>query len=157
MTVEKTFSTKSVNVQQYVKLENEQSVWLVTVAAEPGTGSVFTYGGKEMYKSEKYADNGTYAYLVIAQTLTKEEAAAQLGIKTGDVAGTVDYSGDVNGSKTVDINDAQLVYDLYNAHYSSFDTVTMYKFLCADVSDSTPDGATLLNVNDAVAVVGLIK
>lgn len=157
VTVEKTFSTKNVNVQKYVNLENEQSVWLVTVAAEPGTGNVFTYGGEKMFKTTKYGTNGTYAYLVIAPTLSKEEAAAQVGITTGSVAGTVDYSCDVNGSKTVDINDAQLVYDLYNAHYADFTTVSMYKFLCADVSDSTPTGATLLNVNDAVAVIAEIN
>ena len=160
VTVDKTFSAKNVNVQKYVNLENAQSVWLVTVEAEPGEGKVFTYGGNNMYKSEKYAENGTngtYAYLVIAPTLTKEEAAAQLGITVGEPAGTVDYSCDVNGSKTVDINDAQLVYDLYNAHYADFTTVSMYKFLCADVSDSTPKDATLLNVNDAVAVIDKIN
>lgn len=157
VTVEKTFSAKNVNVQKYVNLENQTSVWLVTVEAEPGTGNVFTYGGEKMFKTTKYGTNGTYAYLVIAPTLSKEEAAAQLGITTGEPAGTVDYSCDVNGSKTVDINDAQLVYDLYNAHYADFETVTMYKFLCADVSDSTPDGATLLNVNDAVAVIAEIN
>lgn len=157
VTVEKTFSAKNVNVQKYVNLENQTSVWLVTVEAEPGTGNVFTYGGEKMFKTTKYGTNGTYAYLVIAPTLSKEEAAAQLGITAGEPAGTVDYSCDVNGSKTVDINDAQLVYDLYNAHYADFETVTMYKFLCADVSDSTPEGATLLNVNDAVAVIDKIN
>lgn len=157
VTVEKTFSAKNVNVQKYVNLENQTSVWLVTVAADPGANNVFTYGGAAMYKTTKYADNGTYAYLVIAQTLTKEEAAAQLGITAGEPAGTVDYSCDVNGSGATDINDAQLVYDLYNAHYADFTTVTMYKFLCADVSDSTPEGATLLNVNDAVAVIDQIN
>ena len=94
---------------------------------------------------------------MIAKTLTKEEAAQKLGIANGSAAGTVDYSGDVNGSKVVDINDAQLVYDMYNAKYAEFGSVTMYKFLCADVSDTASEGATLLNVADAVAVVGLIK
>ena len=63
----------------------------------------------------------------------------------------------MNGSGVVDINDAQLVYDMYNAHYSDFTTVSMYKFLCADIADDTPEGSTLLNVSDAVAVISKIN
>ena len=157
VTVEKTVSTQGVKVQKYVKLENQQSVWLVTVEADPGANNVYTYGGERMFKTTKYGTNGTYAYLVIAPTLSVEDAAAKLGITAGEAAGTVSYGGDVNGSNVVDINDAQLVYDLYNAHYSDFTTVSMYKFLCADVSDGTPEGSTLLNVSDAVAVISKIN
>ena len=157
VTVEKTVSTQGVKVQQYVKLENQQSVWLVTVDADPGANNVYTYGGEKMFKTTKYGANGTYAYLVIAPTLSVEDAAAQLSITAGEAAGTVSYGGDVNGSGVVDINDAQLVYDMYNAHYSDFTTVSMYKFLCADVSDGTPAGSTLLNVSDAVAVISKIN
>ena len=157
VTVEKTVSTQGVKVQKYVKLENQQSVWLVTVEADPGANNVYTYGGERMFKTTKYGTNGTYAYLVIAPTLSVEDAAAQLGITAGEAAGTLSYGGDVNGSRVVDINDAQLVYDLYNAHYSDFTTVSMYKFLCADVSDGTPEGSTLLNVSDAVAIIAIIN
>ena len=69
----------------------------------------------------------------------------------------VSYGGDVNGSGVIDINDAQLVYDMYNAHYASFSDVAMYKFLCADIADDTPEGSTLLNVSDAVAVISKIN
>ena len=157
VTVEKTVSAQGVKVQQYVKLENQQSVWLVTVEADPGANNVYTYGGERMFKTTKYGTNGTYAYLVIAPTLSVEDAAVQLGITAGEAAGTVSYGGDVNGSGIVDINDAQLVYDLYNAHYSDFTTVSMYKFLCADIADDTPEGSTLLNVSDAVAVISKIN
>ena len=157
VTVEKTVSTQGVKVQKYVKLENQQSVWLVTVEADPGANNVYTYGGERMFKTTKYGTNGTYAYLVIAPTLSVEDAAAKLGITAGEAAGTVSYGGDVNGSNVVDINDAQLVYDLYNAHYSDFTTASMYKFLCADIADDTPEGSTLLNVSDAVAVISKIN
>ena len=157
VTVEKTVSTQGVKVQKYVKLENQQSVWLVTVEADPGANNVYTYGGERMFKTTKYGTNGTYAYLVIAPTLSVEDAAAKLGITAGEAAGTVSYGGDVNGSSVIDINDAQLVYDLYNAHYSDFTTVSMYKFLCADIADDTPEGSTLLNVSDAVAVISKIN
>lgn len=157
VTVEKTVSTQGVKVQKYVKLENQQSVWLVTVEADPGANNVYTYSGERMFKTTKYGTNGTYAYLVIAPTLSVEDAAAQLSITAGEAAGTVSYGGDVNGSGVVDINDAQLVYDMYNAHYSDFTTVSMYKFLCADIADVTPEGSTLLNVSDAVAVISKIN
>ena len=157
VTVEKTVSTQGVKVQKYVKLENQQSVWLVTVEADPGANNVYTYGGERMFKTTKYGTNGTYAYLVIAPTLSVEDAAAQLSITAGETAGTVGYGGDVNGSGVVDINDAQLVYDMYNAHYASFSDVAMYKFLCADIADDTPEGSTLLNVSDAVAVISKIN
>ena len=157
VTVEKTVSTQGVKVQKYVKLENQQSVWLVTVEADPGANNVYTYGGERMFKTTKYGANGTYAYLVIAPTLSVEDAAAQLSITAGEAAGTVSYGGDVNGSGVVDINDAQLVYDMYNAHYASFSDVAMYKFLCADIADDTPEGSTLLNVSDAVAVISKIN
>ena len=157
VTVEKTVSTQGVKVQKYVKLENQQSVWLVTVEADPGANNVYTYGGERMFKTTKYGTNGTYAYLVIAPTLSVEDAAAQLSITAGEAAGMVSYGGDVNGSGVVDINDAQLVYDMYNAHYASFSDVAMYKFLCADIADDTPEGSTLLNVSDAVAVISKIN
>ena len=44
------------------------------------------------------------------------------------------YNFDVNLSGQVDINDAQLTYDMYNAKYEDFDTVSMHRFLEADVN-----------------------
>ena len=54
----------------------------------------------------------------------------------------------MNRSNLVDINDAQLVYDMYNAKYSDFDNVSMRKFLEADVN-----GSKTVTVEDATAVV----
>jgi len=50
----------------------------------------------------------------------------------------------------VDANDAQLTYNIYNAHYDAFDeTVTMEKFLRADVNKDgnvdTTDAAAIIN------------
>ncbi len=75
-------------VQKYVKLENQQSVWLVTVEADPGANNVHLRR-REMFKTTKYGTNGTYAYLVIAPTLSVEDAAAQLSITAGEAAGMV--------------------------------------------------------------------
>ena len=61
---------------------------------------------------------------------------------------SVSYSGDVNGTGHIDINDAQYVYDLYNAKHSALD---MEKFLRCDVN-----GNREVNVEDVRMVVSLL-
>lgn len=50
-----------------------------------------------------------------------------------------------------DVNDVQLIYDLYNGAYDSFETVNMRKFLKADVN-----GDCTLNSQDAVTLAGQV-
>lgn len=141
----------TVDVTEYITL-NGKAMYLVTASGNFAEGQVAKYDGVSMFFSEKY---NAYAYLVIsADSLetVKAEAAAKVKVAEGTAAGTVDYSGDVNGTKVVDVNDAQLTYDMYNAKYESFDAVSMLKFLNADVS-----GDKTVNVSDATAIVNLIK
>ena len=150
VTVEKN-AEYTVEVVEYVKAANAQSVFLVTVKGTPGTGNVFAYGGEAMSHSAKY---DAYAYLVFSgKTLAevKTEAAAKITEITGTAA-EIDYTGDVNVSKLIDVNDAQLVWNMYNAKYADFTTATMEMFLRADMN-----GDKTLNVNDATAVVNAIK
>ncbi len=150
VTVEKN-AEYTVEVVEYVKAANAQSVFLVTVKGTPATGSVFAYGGEAMSHSEKY---DAYAYLVFSgKTLAevKTEAAAKITEITGTAA-EIDYTGDVNVSNLIDVNDAQLVWNMYNAKYADFTTATMEMFLRADMN-----GDKTLNVNDATAVVNAIK
>lgn len=141
----------AVDVTEYITL-NGKVMYLVTASGNFAEGQAANYDGMSMFFSEKY---NAYAYLVIsADSLetVKAEAAAKVKVAEGTAAGTVDYSGDVNGTKVVDVNDAQLTYDMYNTKYSSFDVVSMLKFLNADVS-----GDKKVNVTDATAIVNLIK
>lgn len=141
----------TVDVTEYITL-NDKAMYLVTASGNFAEGQVANYDGMSMFFSEKY---NAYAYLVIsADSLetVKAEAAAKVKVAEGTSAGTVDYSGDVNGTKVVDVNDAQLTYDMYNTKYSSFDVVSMLKFLNADVS-----GDKKVNTADATAIVSLIK
>ena len=141
----------TVDVTEYITL-NDKAMYLVTASGNFAEGQVANYDGMSMFFSEKY---NAYAYLVIsADSLetVKAEAAAKVKVAEGTAAGTVDYSGDVNGTKVVDVNDAQLTYDMYNTKYSSFDVVSMLKFLNADVS-----GDKKVNTADATAIVSLIK
>ena len=141
----------AVDVVEYLTLDNKV-MYLVTASGTLPEGQVAKYDGMSMFWSEKY---NAYAYLVISADnleAVKAEAAAKVKVAEGTSAGTVDYSGDVNGTGLIDVNDAQLTYDMYNTKYSSFDVVSMLKFLNADVS-----GDKTVNVSDATAIVNLIK
>ena len=141
----------AVDVAQYLTLDGKV-MYLVTASGTLPEGQVAKYDGMSMFWSEKY---NAYAYLVISADnleAVKAEAAAKVKVAEGTSAGTVDYSGDVNGTGLTDVNDAQLTYDMYNTKYSSFDVVSMLKFLNADVS-----GDKTVNVSDATAIVNLIK
>ena len=141
----------AVDVVEYLTLDGKV-MYLVTASGTLPEGQVAKYDGMSMFFSEKY---NAYAYLVISADnleAVKAEAAAKVKVAEGTSAGTVDYTGDVNGTGLTDVNDAQLTYDMYNTKYSSFDVVSMLKFLNADVS-----GDKKVNVIDATAIVNLIK
>ena len=148
VTVEKTAKqTAEVNVYEYVKL-NGKNIYLVTASGTVADGKVMAYDGSAMFWSEKYK---AYAYLVISNTeLTKAEAAKKVSQATATKT-SIAYDGDVNATGTVDVNDAQLVYNMYNAKYTSFDSCSMEKFLRADMN-----GDKTLTVNDAAAIVNII-
>lgn len=144
-------STLTVKVDQYLTLDaTVGNMYLVTVKGVP-EGSVAKYDGMTMYWSEKYE---AYAWLVIStDTLEDVKTAAEAAVTAAEGAAdlTVDYSGDVNGTDKVDVNDAQLVYNMYNAYYSDFSAATRQMFLDADMN-----GDGTVNVTDAAAVVNVI-
>lgn len=166
VTVEKKLiETKyTVEVNEFVKLDanaegKAQSVFLITAKLNEGVtladGKVLAYGNNAMFQNaERYG--GAYAYLVISdKTLDEVKAEAEKAGQITEVDGTAqtfNVNGDVNYTGLVDINDAQLVYNIYNAKYDSFDTTTMKMFLAADMnSDKTVSSL------DAAAVVTSIK
>ena len=166
VTVEKKLiETKyTVEVNEFVKLDanakgKAQSVFLVTAKLNAGVtladGKVLAYGNNAMFQNAERYD-GAYAYLVISdKTLDEVKAEAEKAGQITEVDGTAqtfNVNGDVNYTGLVDINDAQLVYNIYNAKYDSFDTTTMKMFLAADMnSDKTVSSL------DAAAVVTSIK
>ena len=142
-------ANRTVEVSEYVKL-NGKSMFLVTVSGPVSDGNVMTYGGEAMFWSEKYS---AYACLVISDKqlgAVKEAAAGLIGEKAG-VKAEIRYDGDINGTGRVDVNDAQLVWNMYNAKYAAFGTTTMEMFLRADMN-----GSKTLNVDDAAAIINLI-
>lgn len=141
----------TVAVTQYLTLENKQVMWLVTVSGNVAQGSVAKYDGSAMYWSGDYS---AYAWLVISgagEEAVLATAKEKVTIAEG-TATTLDTSGDVNKTSKTDINDAQLVYDMYNKHYNDFGGVEMEKFLRADVSHDKK-----LDTQDAAAIISAIK
>lgn len=146
-------SAEEVTVSKYLEL-NDKTMMLVTVKGTPEGGSAFTYDGNTMYKVEGYGTD-RYAWLVIVdkgQTLTQEEAAAKVAISAADNVVTITLGFDVNRTGKVDVNDAQLVYDMYNGTYSDFTKVSVEKFLRADVN-----ATKVVDHTDAVAIVNQFK
>ena len=149
ITIEKESTlTMEVAVSEYVQLD-DKTVFLVTVTGTPEEGKAFAYGEDIMYKTTAYGEN-VYSWLVIVnkgEAFTVATAEANIN-QASATAEEVKQSYDVNETGVVDINDAQLTYDIYSGKYTDFEKVSVRKFLRADV---TLDKA--VNSTDAVAVV----
>lgn len=144
--------TMEVAVSEYVQMD-DKTVFLVTVTGTPAEGKAYAYGENVMYKTTAYGAN-VYSWLVIVdkgQEFTAAVAEANI-TETAATAEEVAQSYDVNETGVVDINDAQLVYDIYSGKYTDFDKVSVRKFLRADVNITKTVDAT-----DAVAVVANSK
>lgn len=174
-------------VTPYVELNNK-TIYLVATrtSAECTDRSIMldTYDGNGMYRV-----NGLYAnqipgssantnfmtclWLVTVdkgETFTKDDALKHLSytnflnISQPDTHNITDT--DVNVSGYLDVNDAQLVYDIYSGKYPEFcmtnklkgqyveqqTEVTMTKYLRADVNRDMK-----VDIHDAAAIVNLIK
>lgn len=149
ITIEKKSTlTMEVAVSEYVQMDNK-TVFLVTVTGTPEEGKAFAYGDNVMYKTTAYGEN-VYSWLVIVdkgEAFDKAMAEANI-TQASATAEEVKQSYDVNETNLVDINDAQLTYDIYSGKYADFEKVSVRKFLRADVN---LDKA--VNSADAVAVV----
>ena len=139
----------TVDAVEYVKYTDGSVVWLITAAPKtklPATKSLY-YGDTAMFWSEKYE---AYAWLLVDRGTAADIAAtakSAISVK-GNSTVSVSYGGDVNGTGRIDINDAQYIYDLYNAKHSALD---MEKFLRCDVNSNRE-----VNVEDVRMVVSLL-
>lgn len=148
----------SVEASEYISLDGK-AMFLIT--AKWGD-KVLAYGEDTMYYSAKYSvegyeEAGAYCWLVLSTDemntaeLVKEEAEKLIAqAAEGSTAKDIAYNYDVNGTTAVDVNDAQLVYDMYNASYDEFtENLPMKKFLEADVKNDkkldTKDVAAIIN------------
>lgn len=150
VTVTKTQQPRiSVTASTFVKRDGDEVVLLKAV---PGTalpaGKGLYYGSQPMFWSQEY---GAYVWLAAtADSLPNTVSAARKQITVGTGSSTsLRYSGDVNGSGTVDINDAQYIYELYHANLYA-DTAGAGNVLQLLTCDMNRDGQ--IAVDDARVV-----
>ena len=154
--IAKAVDPDAVAAYEYVQLDGK-TVVLVTVTGRLGSGKVFTYDGNTMFKAANYGFN-VYSWLLILDKgevldvdALKADVISKLALSDG-TATTINQAYDVNKSGRLDINDAQLVYDIYNGTYFDFTKVSMEKFLLADVNCDK-----MVNSADAVVIVGQFR
>ena len=138
-----------VEVNVYITLD-KQSMYLVTYSGSVEDGHVPMYDGQNMYWSEAY---NAYAWLVISSADEKEvvrTARNSIIIGEGEAAASIDYSGNVDLSGRIDVDDVHLDHDVYNARYTLVSMV-MHKFLNTDVNRDRK-----VDVKDAVWIVNRI-
>lgn len=140
----------TIEVYNYITLDEGKTIYLVLVSGGLDDSKVYTYADTPMYYSNVYK-----AWCILtAETskLTAGLAKKQIGMQLGqmDAIGAANY--DVNMTGLVDINDAQLAYDMYNGEYEDFSIINMHRFLNADVNADWK-----INVADAAAIASAIK
>ena len=158
ITVTKALKTDSATATLYLELNGKDMYLLKIGGTEQVNGKVYTYteNGKtrDMFWSAKY---NAYCTLIVVDADTTPvltvgavgSIAGNFGLKDG-TAEEVDYTMDVNKSGTKDINDAQLVWNMYSNKYQGVtENVTIEKFLRADVNDTVGVDST-----DAQAIIG---
>ena len=119
------------------------AVYLVKVAAEPGTRCRWTLDGAEMLYSETY---GAWCALT-----TANDAAARVSrVRCSGGSDTVCYDGDVNGSGVTEINDAQRIYSI-SCGQQRFETKNAEAWLKADLN-----GDGRITAEDASEILRLI-
>lgn len=138
-----------VEVSTYVTLDN-QSMYLVIYTGNVEDGHVPMYDGQNMYWSKTY---NAYAWLVTSSADEKEiveTARNSITIGEGKAAASVDYSGNVDLSGHMDVDDVHLAHDVYNARYTLV-SLMMHKFLNGDVN-----GDRKVDIQDSVWIVNRI-
>lgn len=153
ITVNKTAeATLTVEVSQYVK-QNGKDVYLITATdSSLAEGKLLAYDGAQMFFSAKY---DAYCYLVVSE-LSADEVKTDAEAKIAQADGPaiqIGYTGDVNQTGKIDINDAQMAHNMYgSALYDGFEKATIRMYLEADMN-----GDKAVDTADATAIVSEIK
>lgn len=157
VTVTKTLDTSTAKIKKYLTLDRDDAegdIYLLTIGTAKIDGKVYTYTEngniRNMFWSDEY---NAYCTLIIAAIQPEvSNLVGNIGLAGGTVV-DVDYTMDVNMSDTNDVNDAQLVWNMYSVQYTGFtNDVTIEKYLRADVN-----GDATVNTNDAAAIITAIK
>ena len=140
----------TLDVTEYITMD-KQSMYLIVYNGIVSEGYVPKYDGQSMYWSDKY---NAYAWLVASgdsDKKVKKAAEEKITLAEGTLAGSIDYSGNVNMSLQTDTADAQLVLEMYEGRHP-LEFMEMQKLLNADVYSDKK-----LNVRDVMAIVKSIS
>lgn len=122
--------TADVRVSEYLS----GRVWLVEASLTVPVGRMLTYDGAPMLYVPA---RGAYMY-VVDTVPTTEQARRAISTAVGQ-ANSLTINGDANDSGLLDVNDAQLVYDMYMGMYR-FNDLTQVMWLRANANgDQTID------------------
>jgi len=151
-------SVSYITYDEYKGAPVDYKVALLKLNGTAPAGCKYQYDGQDMFyaqpvNTEAAYGTGAYVFFVAADedlltTLSKIEIVSGTQL-------TIDYDGNVNGLSGVEINDAQLVYDLYNnnANYqTNFNFATMLMRFEADVN-----GDGTIGVNDIRMIYSIIR
>lgn len=140
----------TVEVYNYSPLSGNQRAYLITAknngAAQAGQG--FAYDGMTMLYSPKYE---AFALVITAGSAPNQETVkSKLTVSTEPYT-TVAYNGDVNTTGRVDVNDAQLAYDMFLGQYSLNELDQMMWLRADSNGDKTLDVQDVQTVLQAIA------
>lgn len=138
-----------VEVISYIELDSK-TMYLVLVRGALDDSNVFTYDNQPMYYSDAYQSWCTLT--VESRSLTADLAMEKIDTQPNQVNVIRTGNCDINLTGQVDVNDAQLVYDMYKARYTDFEKISVKSFLLADVNADRK-----VALNDVVAVLHAIK
>ncbi len=152
-TIDTDGATNAKTGTDYVQ-SDEVAMWLVQMPdnMENMTGDKkqnYFYDGEKMYWSERH---NAYVITVFAAE-APVIAPNMFTIETVDATPEIAANNyDVNQSGEVDANDAQLIWNMYNAWYNGFTiNVTQEKFILADANADS-----ILNMEDATVIINKI-
>ena len=135
-------------VSFYAKTSQKKvSIYLVTVSQAPEDGSTWTYDGDPMYKA------GTaWLWLTTAESESEALSEAEEAVTAVSVAETELTRGtDINLSGKTDINDCQLIRNLYEGKYEDLEMIGRDKALMCDT-----DGNGRVTIEDTEPVIKAI-
>ena len=141
--------TVDVEITEYITLDN-QSIYLLLVRGKPKNGLVPKYDGQTMYRSEIYPGDTWLVQSPESEATVRKQAEEKTAIAEGKTEAAADYTGNVDRNGDIDINDAQLVYDMYSAKYRLTEIPAM-EFLEADVN-----GDRRVNILDVEWILNVI-
>jgi len=130
--------TADVRVSEYLS----GRVWLVEASLTVPVGKMLTYDGAPMLYVPA---RGAYMYVVDAEPTT-EQARRAISTAVGQ-ADSLTINGDANNSGLLDVNDAQLVYDMCMRMYGLND-LTQAMWLRADANSDQ-----IINVKDVQCIL----